>query len=112
MLTLNEAAALLQLHPRTVLRYITNDFNTYWTEDYDPNVKIETVASSFQCDPIYFTRTLNDRDAILTSKEAAAFLDLIPRTFRNHKYTPIIRQGHVVRYSRVALANEHFAQWD
>lgn len=112
MKTLNEIAGVLQIHPRTVLRHMTNDPNIYWTEDFNPSIKVSAVAESFQCDAVHITRALNDRDAIFTPKEAAKFLDLLPRTFRNHDYTPIIRQGHVVRYSRVALANEHYAQWD
>ena len=109
---LNSAAAILQMHPRTVLRHMTGDPNVYWTDDHNPVLKLGFVAAAFQCDPLFLSRTINERDAIFTESEAAEFLDLLPRTFRNHKYTPIIRQGRVVRYSRVALANEHFSKWD
>lgn len=46
---LNDAAKLLQVHPRTVLRYISDEENPYWAANYNPSLMVASVGYSFGC---------------------------------------------------------------
>lgn len=110
--TLDQVAEAVDVHPRTILRYVMNDRNTYWAEDHNPEFPLERVAKALGCRADIMKHVLRGSDEFMKPDDAAEELGLPPRTFRHRGYTPAFRAGRVVRYSRSKLINEHFAKWD
>lgn len=112
MIRLSSIAEALKLHPRTVLRHMEDESNPYWTEDHNPELNLLEIAEIFGCSHEFLIRILKCRDDAFKEKEAAKFLSISPRVFRRRGYTPVIRKSRIVRYSRMDLANEHYATRD
>lgn len=104
---LNDAADVIQCHPRTVLRKMTKNKHPYWTEDFNPSVSMEDVAAAFECSLNVFKRCVAGHDNFLTPQEAWEEIAKAPRTFKYRKYIPAIRNGGIVRYSRLSLLKQH-----
>lgn len=109
---LDDIAHVLKVHPRTVLRALTGNPNEYWYDGHNPRLEIYKVARAFKCKAVSIVQALEGREEFLKPEEAAAALDLLPRTFRYRGYTPTIRVGRVVRYARSKLITENFARFD
>ena len=112
---LDDIAEILQIHPRTVLRYIHDDVNIYWAEGHNPVVNLDDVANGFGEDPLFFVPTVHaarkGRDKILKPSEAAAFIKVPLRTFRHRRYPALIRCGNIVRYSRYDVVNHNIEKF-
>lgn len=106
---LNKVAAVLKVHPRTVLRAITGDVNAYWAEGHNPDVDLEEVCIAFDMDTKVLRRCLRNSDTLLTPQEAASKILKIPlRTFRHRKYPKAGSRGQIfVRYSQHEILNYH-----
>ena len=97
-ITLAQAAKIFRVHPRTILRAISGEHNTYWSEDINDQVMaISTIADAYNMTPRTFIAVIESRDSLLTADEAAAVLGIKPRTFRDRliagRYKKIGRGG-------------------
>lgn len=106
-ITIREAADVLEVHPRTIVRALAGKENVHWPEE--TAVNHTEVATAFDFPPVYLVRAFGDGDAdkLLNAQQAADFLGLKLATFRYRKPPKLIVCGGVVRYSRQELVN-----WD
>lgn len=109
--SLNDVAEAVAVHPRTILRIVTGDRNTYWSADHNPGLDITKVAQALGCHDKTLARVLRGSDDFLKPDAAASELGVPGRTFRYREYTPTIKVGRVVRFARSKLIDEHFARW-
>lgn len=94
--TLEEAAKAFGVHPRTILRAIEQDHNTYWTEDSDEDVmQIAAIANAYGIAPKALVAVFEGRDALLRADEAAKVLGMAARTFRKHLDDQATKWGRV-----------------
>lgn len=110
-ITLNHAAKVLGVHPRTVLRALSNEPNPYWVEGHDPVISLVDLVAAYDCPARIMAAVIRGDDALLNTQEAAEYLDLKPRTFKWRRYTPTIRHRGVVRFARSKLIHEHIKNW-
>jgi hypothetical protein len=97
--TLEEAAGAFGVHPRTILRAIKQDHNTYWTEDSDQDVlQIKDIAKAYGVKPFVLVAVFEGRDALLRADEAADVIGMAARTFRKH----LMRKGTAQKWGRVS----------
>ena len=96
---LEEAASVFGVHPRTILRAIKRDHNTYWTEDSNDDVmQIADIAKAYGVKPFVLVAVFESRDSLLRADEAADVLSMAARTFRKH----LIRKGTAKKWGRVS----------
>lgn len=108
--SLNHMAEAMQVHPRTVLRYLHNDRNYGWDEGDNPDVSVEKVAKAFDCKASTLKRALEGRDELLKPAEAAKEVGVQHiRSFWKQNHKPVIRIGGVTRFSRLDMVNWLFA---
>lgn len=94
--TLEKAAMAFGVHPRTILRAITNEHNTYWYEDSNADVlSIEDIAMAYRISPKALVAVFEGRDSLLRADEAAEVLGMAARTFRKHLDTQATKWGRV-----------------
>ncbi len=94
--TLEKAAKAFGVHPRTILRAINNDHNTYWYEDSNADVKkIADIAEAYWISPKALVAVFEGRDSLLRADEAAEALGMAARTFRKHLDTQATKWGRV-----------------
>lgn len=109
-ITLIGAANLFGVHPRTIVRAISGNHNTYWTEDIDENLYNKgEVADAYGLSVAELNRVIEGRDALLTPDEAAKLLNIKPRTFRDRvkagRYRKVTNGG-IVRYFRSKILED------
>lgn len=109
---LNTAAERFDVHPRTILRALSDEVNVYWNTDFDPFIDLTMLANSYSMSSRVLVRVIQGRDRLLKPSEAAGELKVPPRTFRWRKYKAAARKGGIVRYSRSQIINEHLLRWD
>lgn len=101
-ITLIGAAAVFGVHPRTIVRALSGEHNTYWTEDIDEEVfSVRDIANAYNMDEADLSRCIERRDRMLTPDEAAYHLGIKPRTFRERVRQGVyqkITNGGIVRY--------------
>lgn len=91
------------MHPRTILRALTREKHPYWTPDYDPVVRLAEVAVVFNCSPALLRAVHHEGIKLYKQDEAAAYVKMPLRTFRNH-YRPKIWCGdRVHRFTKDQL---------
>ena len=94
--TLKEAAEAFGVHPRTILRAIEQDHNTYWTEDSDSDVmQIADIAKAYGVSTKALVAVFEGRDALLRADEAADVIGMAARTFRKHLDAKATKWGRV-----------------
>ena len=115
--TLEVMARAFGVHPRTILRAITGEHNTYWTEDSNTeDQNIEKVADRYHMRPSSLIAVLENRDALLTAGEAALVLGMANRTFRKHLTRGKnaswgrIHCGGITRYLKSKIITAAFAR--
>ena len=95
--TLRVAAKAFGVHPRTILRAIEKDHNTYWYEDSDDNVmQIADIARAYGVRTAALVAVFERRDSLMRADEAAETLGMAARTFRKHL------DNHAVKWGRVS----------
>lgn len=104
---LDTVAETLKVHPRTVLRALKGEVNTYWAEGHKVDILLSELGRAYDFDTQYFERVLRGKDELFKPREAAEFLDIQIRVFKYRTYPALIRRGGVVRYSRRILASYH-----
>jgi len=103
-ITLEAASKAFRVHPRTIVRAIANEHNTYWSEDINHKMyKVLDIAKAYTVTPAILGRILDNRDVLLTPEEAAELLKVAPRTFRRHMekgyyLNARVKHGKIVRY--------------
>jgi len=94
--TLKEAAKAFGVHPRTILRAIEQDHNTYWTEDSDGDVmQIADIAKAYGVPTKALVAVFEGRDSLLRADEAAEVIGMAARTFRKHLDMQSAKWGRV-----------------
>ncbi len=114
-ITLEAAAKLFRVHPRTIVRAISGEHNTYWYEDSNHDMyAISAIAETYDMTLADLTRVIEGRDTLLKPQEAAAEMRMQPRTFRTHVFEDKIRgrisNGRVVRYLRSKIVDQSIAR--
>lgn len=112
--TLIGAAEIFDVHPRTIVRALSGEHNTYWYEDSNEDVyAVEDIASAYGMTAFELARCIEGRDSLVKPDEAAEILGVNPRTFRNRvqagKYKKIANGG-VVRYLKSKILEAKIAQ--
>lgn len=108
--TLEKAALSFGVHPRTILRAITGDYNIYWTEDINQEpCSIQDLADSYSTTTQTLCAVFEGRDSLLRPDEAASVVGIRPRTFRERvragRYKKI-GKGGVTRYLHSKLIED------
>ena len=94
--TLEEAARVFGVHPRTILRAINQAHNTYWSEDSNEDViQIEAIAQAYGISIKALVAVFEGRDSLLRADEAAEILGMAARTFRKHLDDRATKWGRV-----------------
>ena len=94
--TLEEAATAFSVHPRTILRAIKQDHNTYWTEDSDSDVmQIADIAKAYGIPTKALVAVFEGRDSLLRADQAAEVIGMAARTFRKHLNNQATKWGRV-----------------
>ena len=107
MAELNRVADALKVHPRTILRALAGEVNTYWAPGHNPNVNIATLAEVLGMPAQTLKDAVNGDDYFMSPDEAAEHFNLPLRTFRYRQYPPQMRKGTAVRYSFNMLTKYH-----
>lgn len=113
--TLKEVATFFDVHPRTILRAMSGEHNTFWSDDEDWNdqrIPLEDVARAYSTKVKTLCAVLDGRDDFLKPAEAARVLGIAPRTFRErltagryHK----IGSGGIARYLHSKIISDLIA---
>lgn len=103
---LNLIARKFQVHPRTILRHMQGP-NPRWHKGHNPDLNIREVGAALDVSPAVIRDALNKKDTILTSREAAAVLDMPHQGFKHKHYKAIIRGHKFTRWLRSQLITEH-----
>lgn len=106
---LDTLSEVFRVHPRTILRALTGEHNTYWADD--PNVKvqrisIDQIAAAYNTTARIIRAVLEDRDDLLKPDEAAKVVGIRPRTFREHVAAGKFKKigaGGIARYQHSKL---------
>lgn len=109
---LKTAAEKFKVHPRTILRALSDEVNVFWGENFNPKIDVTLLANSYSMSEKTLLRVLYARDTLLKPSEAASELKVRPRTFRWRKYRSAAHKGGIVRYSHSQIINEHLLKWD
>ncbi len=111
--TLEAAAKVFRVHPRTILRALSGQHNTYWTEDSNHDrLSVEDIADVYGTTAQTIRAVVEKRDNLLRPDEAAKVLGIRPRTFRDRvqagRYDRITNGG-IVRYLHSKLVTDAIA---
>lgn len=107
MARLNQVAAALACHPRSVARAIAGRVDAKWTPDSDPWLGIKHAARKLRCRPEVLRRVLHGRDSFISQEKAAAIVGLSPRQFRKRRdVAPAVKVRGIVRYSLRAVVDQ------
>ena len=63
--TLNEVATIFDVHPRTILRAMSGEHNTFWSDDEDWNdqrIPLEAIATAYNTTAKTLSVVLEGRD--------------------------------------------------
>lgn len=112
-ISLIRAAKVFGVHPRTILRAIAGQHNTYWSEDINNDkVSIDDIAAAYGTSARILRAVIENRDELMTPTEAAEKLRIAPRTFRDRlvagRYKKIGRGG-IARYLGSEIINDAIA---
>lgn len=111
--TLGYVAAVLRVHPRTLLRHVTGEVNPYWVPGYEDEVTVDPdrVARALLVSPRVLREALEGRGRLLTTEEMALVLDVPRRTFEYRGYPATIRRPGLVRYHEPQVQRYHHKHW-
>ncbi len=112
-ITLEAAAKIFRVHPRTIVRALTGKHNTYWSEDINHDMyDIAGIAATYGITVADILRIIEGREALLKPAEAALVLKMRPRTFRGYVTNNAIKgrvsSGGVVRYLQSKVITQSF----
>ena len=113
--TLNEVATIFNVHPRTILRAMSGEHNTFWSDDEDWNdqrIPLEDVARAYNTKVKTLCAVLDGRDDLLDPGAAAFVLGIAPRTFRERLTAGRYRKigsGGIARYLHSKIISDLIA---
>ncbi len=113
-ITLEAAAKIFRVHPRTIVRALSGNHNTYWSEDINHDMyAIDQIAIKYAGITVAdILRIIEGREALLKPAEAALVLKMRPRTFRGYVTNNAIKgrvsNGGVVRYLQSKVITQSF----
>jgi DNA-directed RNA polymerase specialized sigma24 family protein len=115
--TLEAAATLFNVHPRTIVRALSGQHNTYWSEDINhDNYPIDAIARAYGMEPAVLRRVIEGRETLLRPDEAAELLGIRPRTFRervslgkDRLQKARVSSGGIVRYLKSKVTEAYIA---
>ena len=110
-LSLEQAASLLGVHPRTVLRRLLSEANPSTSDWGARKCTVEQLGEAFRVQPERLVHFLTGRDLMMTLQEAADHLSLAKDTFWHRDYPAVIRSAGITRYSRHDVMNHHAEHW-
>jgi len=104
--TLERVAGVFSVHPRTIMRALEGEHNTYWTEDINEDLHaIADIAKVYGMATPALVAVIEGRDKLIRADEAAEELSMAARTFRKHLNRPGIpskwgrvKRGNITRY--------------
>lgn len=97
IVTLERVANVFRVHPRTILRALEGEHNTYWFEDINEDLySIADIAEAYGMTTRALVAVIEGRDELLRADEAAKELGMAARTFRKH----LNREGTTMRWGR------------
>lgn len=109
-ITLIGAAGVFGVHPRTIVRALSGEHNTYWYEDINEDLfSVADIAAAYGLTTAELSRCIERRDALMTPDEAAAELRIKPRTFRQRVKDGCYKKysnGGIVRYLRSKIIED------
>ncbi len=95
--TLRVVSDAFRVHPRTILRALEREHNTYWYEDSDHEEhSLEKIAKAYGMKTPALIAVIEGRDKLLSADEAAVVLGIAARTFRKH-----LNRGGAKKWGRV-----------
>lgn len=111
--TLEDAASAFRVHPRTILRALTGNYNIYWSEDINSQrMAIEDIAKAYGMTTQTLRAVIEQRDELLRPDEAAKLLGIRPRTFRDRliagRYKKI-GSGGIARYLQSKIIEDRIS---
>lgn len=109
---LNDAAKLLRVHPRTILRAVQKEPNASWTPDFNPEMDESEILDAFNMKPKIWKRLKNNKDTLLTRQELLDFYDLTESTMKRRKYPAAARTIRLKRFSQIEVAYYHHLHFD
>ena len=99
---LERVAEVFSVHPRTILRALEGDHNTYWFEDINEDLyPIMDIALAYGMETYALVAVIEGRDKLLRADEAAKELSMAARTFRKH----LNRSGVAEKWGRAKYGN-------
>lgn len=104
---LNKLAALLIVHPRTVLRKVQGKKSVYWSQRFNPELEVQDVATAFEIPYEKLLRVVNGSDVLLTRAQACDIMQVQYSTFRKRQYEPLVSKVKFLRYLRSQLVKDH-----
>lgn len=109
-ITLIGAAKVFDVHPRTIVRALSGDHNTYWYEDIDEHLySVADIAAAYGITAHELVRCIEGRDELIKPNEAALLLNIEPRTFRKRVKAGQYKRaacGGVVRYFKSKILED------
>ena len=82
-ITLIAAAKVFDVHPRTIVRALSGEHNTYWFDDINENLyAVADIATAYGMSANELSRCIEGRDELIKPDEAAEMLGVQPRTLR------------------------------
>ena len=115
---LNVIAKIFRVHPRTILRALTGEHNTYWYDDAFVNeqrILIEEIGYAYGTTARVLRAMIEDRDSLLKPDEAAKVVGIAPRTFREHVAAGKFKKigcGGIARYQHSKLISAAIARME
>lgn len=115
---LNVIATIFRVHPRTILRALSGEHNTYWYDDDNVNqqrLKIDHIATAYNTTARVIRTMIEDRDSLLKPDEAAGEIGIAPRTFREHVAAGKFKKigyGGIARYQKSKVISAAIARMD
>jgi len=111
---LQQVAKALKIHPRTIMRYVTQSPNPDFDEDSNHEIDIDLLAFMLevpndQIEP--FRRVMRGRDKAITPTELCAIYQITIRTFRNRTYPRLIDRHKFVRISLNEAGKYHIEHY-
>ena len=115
---LDHIAIIFRVHPRTILRALTGEHNTYWYDDDNVNqqrILIEEIGYAYNTTARVLRAMIENRDSLLKPDEAAGEIGIAPRTFREHVAAGKFKKigcGGIARYQKSKIISAAIARME
>lgn len=109
-ISVEKAANMLKVHPRTILRAVLGEDNPNWHPGVEKNIYIgkEQLRQKYVIPAKILDDVLNGKDMFHTGRELREEFKIKYDLFKKRKYPCHARNGKIVRYSRSRWINFHF----